>query len=86
MTRVERLEREIERLLPEERVAFREWYEAFDAAEWDRQMEADVAAGKLDRVATAACPTTPLRLQRRPGRHRAGLQSDFPPSQSLAPG
>ncbi len=53
-TRIERLEREIESLSPVERAAFREWYEAYDAAEWDRQLEADAAAGKLDRVAEAA--------------------------------
>jgi len=54
MTRVEQLEREIEGLSAAERVSFREWYEVFDAAEWDQQLEADVAAGKLDRLADAA--------------------------------
>ena len=54
MTKIERLEREIEALSPEERVNFRAWYEAFDAAEWDRQLETDVAAGRLDRLAEAA--------------------------------
>jgi len=54
MTKVEKLEREIQNLSPEERASFREWYEVFDAAEWDRQLEADVAAGKLDGVADAA--------------------------------
>ena len=28
--------------------AFRAWYAEFDAEEWDRQLEADVAAGRLD--------------------------------------
>lgn len=54
MIKVERLEREIQSLSPEEQVAFRQWYEAFDAAEWDRQLEADVTANRLDRVAEAA--------------------------------
>jgi len=54
MTKIERLEREVEALSPEERAHFRAWYEAFDAAEWDRQLEADVAAGRLDRLAEAA--------------------------------
>ncbi len=54
MTNVERLEREIEALSPEERANFRAWYEAFDAAEWDRQVEKDVKAGRLDRLAEAA--------------------------------
>jgi crotonobetainyl-CoA:carnitine CoA-transferase CaiB-like acyl-CoA transferase len=54
MTRVEQLERAIEGLSPEERASFRAWFAAFDAAEWDQQFEADVAAGKLDRLADAA--------------------------------
>ncbi len=54
MTKIEHLEREVEALSPEERANFRTRYEAFDAAEWDRQLEADVAAGRLDRLAEAA--------------------------------
>ena len=30
------------------RAAFRAWFAEFDAQEWDRQFEADVAAGRLD--------------------------------------
>ena len=33
---------------------FRVWFESFDAAEWDRQIEGDAAAGKLDRLAEEA--------------------------------
>jgi len=54
MTKIERLEREIEALSPEERANFRAWYEAFDAAEWDRQIDEDATAGRLDRFADAA--------------------------------
>lgn len=54
MTKVERLEREIEALSAEERANFRAWFEAFDAAEWDRQFESDASAGRLDRLAEAA--------------------------------
>ncbi|HEY5218971.1 MAG TPA: hypothetical protein VIJ16_04135 [Gemmatimonadaceae bacterium] len=54
MTKIERLEREIEALSPEERANFRAWYEVYDAAEWDRALEADAAAGRLDRLAEAA--------------------------------
>jgi hypothetical protein len=32
----------------EEPAAYREWYAHFDAGKWDRQFEADVAAGRLD--------------------------------------
>ena len=54
MTKVEQLERDIEGLSAEERASFRAWFASFDAAEWDRQFEADVAAGKLDQLADAA--------------------------------
>lgn len=54
MTKTERLEREIEALSAEERANFRAWYEVFDAAEWDRALEADAEAGRLDRFAEAA--------------------------------
>ena len=48
MTRVEKIEREIETLEPEELARLREWFASFDASNWDAQFEADVAAGKLD--------------------------------------
>lgn len=65
MTKIEQLEQEIERLSPEERVRFRAWYETFDAAEWDRQFDADAATGKLDAAADAAL------AEHRAGRSRA---------------
>ncbi len=54
MTKVEQLEQAVESLTPEERASFRAWYAEFDAAGWDQQFEADVVAGKLDRLADAA--------------------------------
>jgi hypothetical protein len=48
MSTVEELEAAVKRLSPEERAAFRAWYAEFDAIDWDRQLEADVAAGRLD--------------------------------------
>jgi len=54
MTKVENLEREVRDLSARELANFREWFAEFDAAEWDRQMEEDVASGKLDRLADAA--------------------------------
>ena len=48
MSTVEEIEDALRQLSPEERAAFRAWYAEFDAAEWDRQLEADAAAGKLD--------------------------------------
>jgi len=54
MTRIESLEREIRKLSSEELSQFRRWFASFDAAVWDRQLEADAAAGKLDALANAA--------------------------------
>ena len=54
MSPVEAIEREIEQLSPEELVRLREWFANFDAAVWDRQLEADVRAGKLDSLAERA--------------------------------
>ena len=54
MTRVETLEQQVETLTPEELAVFRNWFAEFDAAPWDRQFEADVAAGRLDALAEEA--------------------------------
>lgn len=41
--------------LPAEELSrFREWFERFDADSWDKQLEVDVAAGRLDRLADEA--------------------------------
>lgn len=50
MGAVEKLELLIKSLSPEELAKFREWFAEFDAQAWDRQIEADAAAGKLDRL------------------------------------
>ncbi|HEY3566642.1 MAG TPA: hypothetical protein VGP73_01820 [Thermoanaerobaculia bacterium] len=54
MSPVEAIERQIEKLSPEELASLREWFAKFDAAAWDRQFEADVQAGKLDSLAERA--------------------------------
>jgi len=33
---------------------FRSWFEEFDASEWDKQFEKDVASGKLDDITNRA--------------------------------
>ena len=48
MTRVEDTERQVQEFSTQELAAFRNWFLAFDAEAWDRQIEADVRAGKLD--------------------------------------
>jgi hypothetical protein len=54
MTRVQRLEKEIEELSAAELEDFRTWFQEVDAADWDRQIEADAFAGKFDRLAEKA--------------------------------
>jgi hypothetical protein len=54
MSQVEAIERQIEKLSPEELAKLHEWFANFDAAVWDRQLEADVQAGKLDSLAERA--------------------------------
>jgi hypothetical protein len=49
MSEVEQIESRIKDLLPEELAELRAWFAEFDAQAWDRQIEADSAAGKLDR-------------------------------------
>ncbi|NJL83926.1 MAG: hypothetical protein HC890_15115 [Chloroflexaceae bacterium] len=48
------IEQAVRQLSPEEISAFRAWFAAFDAELWDRQFEADVAAGHLDTLAEKA--------------------------------
>ena len=54
MDKVAAIEKEIESLSPDELAALREWFHEFDAAAWDRQLEADVRAGKLEALAEEA--------------------------------
>jgi len=54
MTRTERAESEIQQMSAEELAAFRAWFAEFDAKEWDRQIERDAQAGRLDALADRA--------------------------------
>ena len=54
MSKIERIERDVQALAPSELAAFRKWFLEFDAAAWDRQIEDDVNSGKLDGLADAA--------------------------------
>jgi hypothetical protein len=54
MSRVERIEGDVQNLSVEELKAFREWFARFDAAGWDDQIEADAGNGKLRSLAERA--------------------------------
>jgi hypothetical protein len=51
---VKEIEQAVEQLTQDQLAEFRAWYEKFDAAAWDRQIEEDIVAGKLDALADAA--------------------------------
>jgi hypothetical protein len=51
---VQDIENAIRQLSPEELTEFRAWFAEFDAEAWDRQIEADIAAGRLERFAEEA--------------------------------
>ena len=54
METVESIEKAVEQLGRDDLASFRAWFEAFEAAQWDAQIEQDIAAGKLDELANAA--------------------------------
>jgi len=54
MSTIEQIEDAVRRLSPAELAEFRNWFAEFDAALWDRQIEQDVAAGRLDSLAEEA--------------------------------
>jgi len=51
---VQELETAVSSLSCEELSAFQRWFEGFIADAWDRQIEADVNAGRLDHLAAEA--------------------------------
>lgn len=54
MGKVEAIEQAVEGLSAEDLAVFRRWFAEFDAAVWDRQIEQDARAGKLDALADEA--------------------------------
>lgn len=54
MSTIQEIERAVVGLSPEELTEFRAWFLEFDAAAWDRQLEQDAAAGRLDALADEA--------------------------------
>ena len=66
MGKIEKIEQEVQALSPEELAQLRAWFLEYDWAAWDRQIERDSQAGRLDDLAAkalrdhAAGKTTPL--------------------------
>jgi hypothetical protein len=54
MSRVEDIEKRVKDLPPDELASFRKWFLEFDNDLWERQIESDAAAGKLDALADEA--------------------------------
>ena len=54
MTLVSEIEIAVKKLSRDELSAFRDWFQEFDAEAWDKQFEADAAAGRLDALAEEA--------------------------------
>jgi hypothetical protein len=54
MSTVDEIEQAIRNLGLQDLVVLRKWFAEFDAELWDRQLEQDVAAGRLDRLAEEA--------------------------------
>jgi hypothetical protein len=59
---VEEIERAIVKLSKKDRAKLLAWLAEMDSAEWDRQIEADIKAGKFDKLAEKAL-----------AEHKAGL-------------
>ncbi len=66
MSKIENIEQEIQKLTPSELEAFRRWFREYDSDKWDRQIEEDARAGKLDKLAEEALAA-----------HRAGKSKQF---------
>ena len=54
MMLVQQIKKEVAGLPKVQLKKFRSWLEEFDASEWDKQFEKDVASGKLDDIANRA--------------------------------
>lgn len=66
MRKVEEIESRVKELSPQELAVFGDWFRQFDSDRWDRQIEADALAGRLDHLAEAALE-----------QHRRGESSDL---------
>jgi len=54
MMLVQQIKKEVAQLPKVQLKEFRSWFKEFDASEWDKQFEKDVASGKLDDIVKRA--------------------------------
>jgi hypothetical protein len=54
MSKLEQIEKSVEALSDEEMKTFAEWFAELQADRWDRQIEEDAKAGRLDKFAEKA--------------------------------
>ena len=54
MRKVEKLKNEVQKLNQDELATFRDWFRRYDSDEWDKEIERDVSAGRLDKLAEEA--------------------------------
>ncbi|HEY7767925.1 hypothetical protein [Longimicrobium sp.] len=54
MNTLNEIERAVQGLSPKQLAQFRAWFAEFDWAAWDRELEDDVSAGRLDSLADEA--------------------------------
>jgi len=54
MSTLQEIEDAVRQLSSQDLAAFRAWFAELDAAAWDRQIEEDVATGRLDALADEA--------------------------------
>lgn len=50
MSKLEKIEQDVQGLSPQELAAFRQWFQAYDATAWDEKLERDAPSGKLERL------------------------------------
>lgn len=53
-SQLEKIEQAVSQLSSEDLAKFRTWFAEFDAVNWDRQFETDVATGRLDKLVDKA--------------------------------
>lgn len=54
MENVKSIEKAVAALPPSELAEFRDWFTAFEAAEWDRKIAQDASSGRLDPLTAEA--------------------------------